>query len=481
MECPKPSPLKVSTMTILTKLVEISPEGAESEFGIDLDAFSRFIPVYDKAHAVIQQKQGGFVGINHSSIMPRGVVKKGKEKIEMNYKKSPFYNQATLVYEYWGCRYINIMMFRNGKFKMAGTVSELEATTITQVMVDIFKGINIHIYKDVHELEVLKVAEFYKYAITATEAGSYEYMIYNYFAFFENQTLFKKLEGIEGWFIRKGWISGSVIMEFIAYLKTAEIGLNAQFQEIKVRFNNLIAHEVVQDDIALRDSLNVEKTQLLAFINTLNLAIKWIEELRAIDISVMAGYVHPTQRDFKFLESARTIKFKSLKTELINSDFQGNFVVNNTKLQVILNTRYHVFPSYEPNDYPGLKIKYYWHESQTPEQRVVGKCPHEVSCITRGKRSVCIQITIAVFQSGSTIITAGKSIQQIEEAYKFITSVFRDNYSSMCRGGGKKVIESLNKLYENPSNEIRKMMKKKKLYYIKKTDIIQGANPPHQG
>jgi TATA-box binding protein (TBP) (component of TFIID and TFIIIB) len=230
------------------------------------------------------------------------------------------------------------------------------------------------------------------------------------------------------------------------------------------------------EEIKTRDYLIKEKNTLKARFELLGLAIEWIVELRDLDINVMNKFIHPTQREFRFLESDRNVTYNSHNTELICSDFNANIIVNNTKLQTILNTRYHIFPSYEPNDYPGLKIKYYWDDSQTQEQRLVGKCPHKVSCITlKGKKSLCVKITISVFQSGRIIVTAGKSVQQISDAYSFITKVFQDNYVNIKRGATAKAVESLNKLYDNPSNEIRKMMKKKKLYYIKKSCIINNT------
>lgn len=469
-------------MTVMTKIMEKPEEIAEDiEFIIDLETFSRFVPIYEQKHEVIESKMGGAVGLRHSSITPRGAVIKKKTKEEINYKKAPFDNQTTIFYEYWGCRYINIMLFTNSKLKIAGAISEHEALTITNTIIDLIKGIKIKIYSSIKELEDGKIADHYQYVIVCNETNKYEYYIYNYFEFFKWQELFIELENAEIlWLNRIGWISGNEIAEFIEYVKQQNNIIERRFLETKEEFNTLIANEknrqLTEDEITQRNDLNIIKNMLNARFNTLNMAINWMEELRDIDITVMRKYIHPTQREFNFIEPAKNIKFSSLNTELINSDFNANFVINNTKLQKILNTKYHIFPSYEPNDYPGLKIKFFWHDEQTPEQRIIGKCPHKISCITKRKKHVCVAITISVFQSGRTIITAGKTIEQIEGAYAFITRVFKDNYETMCRGVARNNVETFNKLYDNPSNEIRKMMKKKKLYYVKKLDII---NLPH--
>lgn len=480
--CPDASPLMISTMTVMTKAVERLLDGTDTELLIDLETFSRFIPVYESSHDIIQAKTGGAVGLRHSSIMPRGSVINKKAKEEVNYKKAPFDNQTTIFYEYWGCRYVNIMLFTNTKLKIAGAISEHEANIVTNIIIELLKNTKIRIYASLQELEDLKISEHYQYAIVREkDTDVYEYYIYNYFEFFKNQELFKELENSEIlWLNKTGWISGTDISAFITFIKAQNSHIEKQFLEIKEAFNKIIANDkkiqLNDDDIKQRDELNIIKNNLQTRFNTLNMAIAWMEELRDVDNYVMDKYKHPTMREFNFIDPAKTVVFSSLNTELINSDFNANFVINNTKLQKILNTRYHIFPSYEPNDYPGLKIKFFWHDEQTPEQRLVGKCPHKISCITKRKKHVCIAITISVFQSGRTIITAGKTIEQIECAYAFITKVFKDNYEAMCRGVARNNVEVFNKLYDNPSNEIRKMMKKKKLYYIKKTNII---NLPH--
>jgi hypothetical protein len=179
--CPEPSPLMISTMTIMTKAVEKLPDGVDIELIIDLNSFSRFIPVYELSHDIIQAKTGGAVGLRHSSIIPRGSVINKKIKEEVNYKKAPFDNQTTIFYEYWGCRYVNIMLFTNTKLKIAGAISEHEAHVVTNIIIELLKNIKIRIYASLQELEDLKISDHYQYVIVCDkDTGVYEYYIYNY-------------------------------------------------------------------------------------------------------------------------------------------------------------------------------------------------------------------------------------------------------------------------------------------------------------
>ena len=69
--------------------------------------------------------------------------------------------------------------------------------------------------------------------------------------------------------------------------------------------------------------------------------------------------------------------------------------------------------------------------------------------------------------SGSIIITGAKSIQQIKEAYIFINNVLKNNYKTIK---GRRDTEYRSN--DKNSNEIRKMMRKKRLFYVKKNDFV---------
>jgi hypothetical protein len=95
-----------------------------------------------------------------------------------------------------------------------------------------------------------------------------------------------------------------------------------------------------------------------------------------------------------------------------------------------------------------------------------GCCLCNPPCASLGKKSVCTQITISIFQSGSIIITGAKSIQQIRDAYKFINKVLANNYT-IIKGKNDDT-----RVGENKANTLRKMLRKKRLFHVKKSDIV---------
>ena len=97
---------------------------------------------------------------------------------------------------------------------------------------------------------------------------------------------------------------------------------------------------------------------------------------------------------------------------LINSDFYVGFEVKRDKLFRLMQSNSNAFSTYEPCIYPGVKIQY--DASCNPSDEF-----HTNLCL-KGKR-----ITIAVFQSGSVIITGAKSYEQVDMAYDFICGILK--------------------------------------------------------
>ncbi len=112
----------------------------------------------------------------------------------------------------------------------------------------------------------------------------------------------------------------------------------------------------------------------------------------------------------------------SLETVLINSDFDIKSNVNREALhRLVIKNDY--LSSYEPCNYPGVNIKYYYN----PLINNNGICNCECPCNGKGKNNDCKKITIVVFKSGKIIITGGRSKKHIQIAYEFITDFIDKN------------------------------------------------------
>ena len=116
----------------------------------------------------------------------------------------------------------------------------------------------------------------------------------------------------------------------------------------------------------------------------------------------------------------------SLNVILINSDFEIGFKIKREELFKILG-KLGVYVVYEPDIYPGVNSKYYYNENTIGSEKE-GICTCNKICDGKGTgcgEGQCKKITIAIFQSGSIIITGSKTKYQMDKAYCFITSLIK--------------------------------------------------------
>lgn len=154
---------------------------------------------------------------------------------------------------------------------------------------------------------------------------------------------------------------------------------------------------------------------------------------------------------------------------LINSDYDINYEINRLDLHSLLINKYKIFSSYEPCIYPGVNTKYYWNKDYE-NLEYSGKCYCTVPCDGKGSgqgNGQCKKVTIAIFQSGSVIITGARSIEQIYTAYHFINSIFEKHYDKLKQSG-----PSFLTLEDMKAKDTKK--ERKNIIYIKKSSVISN-------
>tara|TARA_B100001057_G_scaffold498368_1_gene605128 strand:- start:147 stop:899 length:753 start_codon:yes stop_codon:yes gene_type:complete len=124
------------------------------------------------------------------------------------------------------------------------------------------------------------------------------------------------------------------------------------------------------------------------------------------------------------------IHYTPINIVLINSDFFIGYPIIREKLhEEIIRLGY--YSSYEPCNYPGVNIKYYYNVDSND-----GICKCNAMCNGKGDGSCdgkCKKITIAVFQSGKALITGARNRLQLEVALNFITK-FVDSKKDILQG-----------------------------------------------
>lgn len=126
---------------------------------------------------------------------------------------------------------------------------------------------------------------------------------------------------------------------------------------------------------------------------------------------------------------------QKFKVQLINSDYQVAHCINRTALHTILSRNYHLFSTFESTIYQGVNTKYYYNDKH-PDSSRPGICLCKVKCKGQGSGSgpgECKRITMSVFQTGKIIVTGGRYLYQLEEAYHFLNGVLQTHAKEILR------------------------------------------------
>tara|TARA_B100000242_G_scaffold288991_1_gene258046 strand:+ start:347 stop:1948 length:1602 start_codon:yes stop_codon:yes gene_type:complete len=520
----KSSPLKISTMTVVSNIYDNDTNNtndnenntnednsqrtlndADIDNNINLDYLSRFVKIYNEDDEQIKSKDGGLLSINYFS----NLIHTLNVKDFQTYKRNPFFNQTTSVFGYYDCRKINTKIFNNRMLQMTGIQSEYESIYVSKCIIRILKETKIQIHVSPKQFPSEKTTLNYKYLIYYNpKTNNIMYYRFNYLNIFKDieeklkikiysdNTQFMTLVGS----YQNKWVPDTIIKKFIALLQ------NKIMEKEKVLQDFLILRESIQskknnENEDTEDIINIKDDEgnpienpnidsISEIIKTINIKMNYMRNIHKklykvyeVDLTIIANIMKNNRDElqdlmldgeehdileYDFISNTQNLKLKNTKIELINSDFCVNFIINNSKLHQLIKTKYNVFSSYEPNDYPGVKNKFCWNH-QKIGAKDQGICTCKPHCVERGKKSICTQITISVFQSGSIIITGSKTIQQIKDAYNFIINILNDNYEHIK---GKSENEAQNVKIQEKINNNRKIMRKKQLYFIDKSKIV---------
>jgi len=152
--------------------------------------------------------------------------------------------------------------------------------------------------------------------------------------------------------------------------------------------------------------------------------------------------------------AVNALKIANYKITMINSDFDTKFKIDLLKLLTILNkNEKQLFTKFNPEKYRGLIIGYYWNTEKKIQD---GKCLCKTKCNGKGNGTgdgQCKKITISLFKSGSVIITGGRLVKQIEDAYKSINMILKEHYHDIIKLSILDYIDEDESVYESDDDK----------------------------
>tara|TARA_R110002074_G_scaffold169593_2_gene331304 strand:+ start:79 stop:1092 length:1014 start_codon:yes stop_codon:yes gene_type:complete len=151
------------------------------------------------------------------------------------------------------------------------------------------------------------------------------------------------------------------------------------------------------------------------------------------------------------------------KITMINSDFNLNFKVNRNMLFKKM-TNLGILTNYDPDNYPGVKILYFWNNYEDGHSYGVCKCKNK--CNGKGDGDgdgKCKKVTIPVFSSGSVLITGGNTEKQVIDSHNFLNKCIKKIYKDIVNFTLEDYFNIINSDdYKNNVSNTPKQIKSKK-------------------
>ena len=126
-----------------------------------------------------------------------------------------------------------------------------------------------------------------------------------------------------------------------------------------------------------------------------------------------------------------SLEYSNFKIRMINTDFKSyldeertkKFVIRRKELHnILISDKYKNKSSFQPGIYQGVKLEYYYNDDNN------GKCICDFHSFNKKNvNNECKKVTIAIFESGSVLITGGINFDQVDRAYNHITNIIQDN------------------------------------------------------
>tara|TARA_B100001540_G_C15814731_1_gene646528 strand:+ start:2377 stop:3249 length:873 start_codon:yes stop_codon:yes gene_type:complete len=174
-------------------------------------------------------------------------------------------------------------------------------------------------------------------------------------------------------------------------------------------------------NIQLTGIKNVKDTEMIA-----NIIIDIIKDVYSYDKKIDLSQ----NNDF-----IKNLKYCNFKIRMINTDFKTytdkdlteKFSIKRKELHnILVSEKYNNKSSFQPGIYQGVKLEYYYNNTNN-----CGICNCNTHIFNKNNLiediNYCKKVTVAIFESGSILITGGVTFDQVDKAYNYITSVIKDN------------------------------------------------------
>jgi TATA-box binding protein (TBP) (component of TFIID and TFIIIB) len=160
---------------------------------------------------------------------------------------------------------------------------------------------------------------------------------------------------------------------------------------------------------------------------------KIIENIKRIYNTIDKQLIITNYTDLNPLER---LEYGNFKIRMINTDFKifqdaehtDRFNIKRKELHnLLISQQYSNKSSFQPGIYQGVKLEYFWNTTNSTKN---GICTCSNNCFGKNAGSGdgnCKKVTVAIFESGSILITGGITFEQVTDAYNYICNIIKQN------------------------------------------------------
>jgi TATA-box binding protein (TBP) (component of TFIID and TFIIIB) len=206
----------------------------------------------------------------------------------------------------------------------------------------------------------------------------------------------------------------------------------------KCRFDNQITviykfNSEYMPNIKIFKNGNIQLTGIKNIDHTKIIADKIIQNIHRIYETIDKNLIIAAETDLNPLER---LAYGNFKIRMINTDFKvyqdgehtERFNIKRKELHnLLISNKYNNKSSFQPGIYQGVKLEYFWNTANHAKN---GICACVNNCFGKNAGEGdgnCKKVTVAIFESGSILITGGITFEQVDDAYKYICNVIKEN------------------------------------------------------
>lgn len=145
----------------------------------------------------------------------------------------------------------------------------------------------------------------------------------------------------------------------------------------------------------------------------------------------------------------KSLKYSNFIIRMINTDFKvyinelmtEKYLIRRKILhKLLISDKYENVCSFQPGIYHGVKLEFFWNPSKEYNNGICNCVNHCFGKTDNKKTNLCKKITVAIFESGSILITGGVIKKQIEDAYDYICKILIDNEDAIRKSNNLAMI-----------------------------------------